>query len=70
MTTAFWKNNASGNWGIAANWTTGAVPGPLDDVAIVTSSPITVTFSTGTDKALSLGMGQGTLATLPREEVV
>ena len=62
MTTAFWKNNARGNWGIAANWTTGAVPGPLDDVAIVTSSPVTVTFSAGTDKVLSLGMGQGTLA--------
>ncbi len=39
-----WIDPASGDWDTASNWSTGAVPGPSDDVVIATSG-ITVTHS-------------------------
>ena len=49
-----WKNNADGNWAAAANWSTGVVPGPSDDVTISTANLHTITYSAGTDSVLSL----------------
>jgi hypothetical protein len=37
----------SGDWDTASNWSTGAVPGPGDDVTINVISPITITHSLG-----------------------
>ncbi len=46
---------SSGDWGNAANWSGGAVPGPSDDVLIDTSlGNITVTISSGTNRVNSL----------------
>ncbi len=48
-----WINPAGGDWGVAANWDAGHVPGPGDD-ATIDLSGITVTHSTGTDSVNSL----------------
>jgi hypothetical protein len=44
----------SGDWSVAANWSTGLLPGPLDDVVIPAGSSITVTHSTGSDAVDSI----------------
>ena len=62
MTTVTWKNNSSGNWATASNWSTGLVPGSTSDVSIETSSPQTITYSTGSTSILSLYIGNDTLA--------
>src|SRR5688572_26063660 len=43
-----WVNPASGSFHTGSNWSTGTVPGALDDVCIDVAAAITVTFSTGT----------------------
>ncbi len=45
--TVTWTGPATGNWGTAANWSTGSVPGSGADVVIPMG--VTVTHSTGTD---------------------
>ncbi|HTW29504.1 MAG TPA: hypothetical protein VME92_20430 [Acetobacteraceae bacterium] len=54
MASVSWKNNVSGNWNTAANWSTGIVPGAGDDVTISTSSVQTITHSAGTHSVASL----------------
>jgi len=49
-----WAVNASGDWDVGANWSTGAVPGPADDACIDVPADITVTHSLGTDSVRSL----------------
>jgi len=45
----------SGDWSTAANWSKGALPGPIDDVVISpTNTAITVTHSSGSDTINSL----------------
>src|SRR5258708_39547525 len=43
-TTVNWINPSGGNWDIAANWDSNAVPGPSDD-AVIGYSGITVTHN-------------------------
>ena len=54
MVAISWKNNVSGDWGTAANWSTGVKPGPTSDVTIGTASVQTITHSTGNDTIASL----------------
>ena len=44
----------SGDWSVAANWSTGALPGPSDDVVIPAGASIIVTHSTGSDSVNSV----------------
>jgi hypothetical protein len=46
MTAISWKNPVDGNWDVAANWSTGAVPTSTDDVTIAAPGSYTVTVST------------------------
>ena len=48
----------SGDWSAAANWSTGSLPGPSDDVMIPAGTSITVTHSTGTDSVNSIVCNQ------------
>jgi len=53
-----WIGSGSGNWDNAANWSSGNVPGPTDDVVINTTSAATITIQSGDDLSLkSLMMG-------------
>src|SRR5579883_997758 len=54
-----WINPASGDWGVAANWDAGRVPGGGDD-AIIDRSGIIVTHASGTDAVHSLTIANGT----------
>ena len=45
MTAISWKTPVNGNWSVAANWSTGAVPTLNDDVTISAPGPYTVTIS-------------------------
>ncbi len=42
-----WIGPANGYWDVAANWSSGVVPGPTDDVTINTGSPATVAIQSG-----------------------
>jgi hypothetical protein len=44
----------SGDWNTAANWSTGALPGPNDNVVIGSGPAITVTHSSGTHAVQSI----------------
>jgi hypothetical protein len=57
MSSISWTSTTSGNWNTAANWSGGKVPGAADDVTINTGNSITVTYSSGTEKILSLYTG-------------
>ena len=48
----------SGDWSAAANWSTGSLPGPSDDVVIQAGPSITVTHSTGSDAVNSIVCSQ------------
>ncbi len=53
--TVFWVTNTDGDWNNPANWSTGQVPGPNDDVLIDRPGvDITVTYSSGTSSVRSL----------------
>jgi hypothetical protein len=52
--TVSWVNTAGGNWSTASNWSTGRLPGILDDVVIDVSGDVTITHSSGTDLVHSL----------------
>ncbi len=45
MAAISWKSSVSGNWTIAADWSTGAVPTSTDDVTIAAPGSYTVTVS-------------------------
>lgn len=57
MSSISWTSTTSGNWNTAADWSGGKVPGAADDVTINTNNSITVTYSSGTEKILSLYTG-------------
>src|SRR5207245_6022841 len=42
-----WINPNGGNWGTAANWSTGSVPGSGDDAVINTAAAATITIQAG-----------------------
>jgi autotransporter-associated beta strand protein len=46
MAAISWKTPVSGNWNVAADWSTGAVPTSADDVLISAAGSYTVTIST------------------------
>src|SRR5207249_7780168 len=50
----YWINPAGGDWGEPQNWSTGKLPGPLDDVLISTPTAVTITHSRGNDSIKSL----------------
>jgi hypothetical protein len=50
--TITWTGPSGGSWGVPANWSSHAVPGPADDVQI--NSAVTVNHSSGTDSVHSL----------------
>jgi len=53
--TVSWTGNGDGqSWHDPANWSTGALPGPVDDVIINVAGSVTVVHSTGTDTINSL----------------
>jgi hypothetical protein len=52
-TTVSWVNPGSGDWAVGANWSTGSVPGPNDDV-VIDQPGATVTHSAGADSVHSL----------------
>ena len=43
--TVTWINPAGGNWNVAANWDTGAVPGIDDDAVIDVPGLVPITFN-------------------------
>ena len=45
MAAISWKSPVSGNWTVAADWSTGAVPTSTDDVTIAAPGSYTVTVS-------------------------
>ncbi len=54
-TTVYWNSATSGSWDVGANWNTGNVPGPNDDVVIdeAGASP-TVTISSNAESVQSI----------------
>src|SRR5579883_1712484 len=52
--TVHWINPAGGDWADAANWDTGNLPGPGDDVVIDTWGGATITHAAGQDSVHSL----------------
>ena len=54
LATVHWINPASGIWADPANWSTGAVPGPDDDVVLDAPGNPAVVHSTGVDAVQSL----------------
>jgi hypothetical protein len=70
LSTVSWINPSGGDWDTPSNWTTGALPGPSDDV-IINQPGITVTHNGGSDSVNSLtisssnsalGLSNGSLA--------
>ncbi len=57
-----WDVDASGDWSTPSNWTGDAVPSSTDTVAIATSTPQTITYSTGTDAVVSLAVADDAFA--------
>jgi hypothetical protein len=54
LATDQWINSAGGSWGVASNWSTGAVPGPSDDAVIdVSGASPTVTISSNVESVHS-----------------
>src|SRR5437660_5496372 len=51
-----WTNSLGGNWSTAANWSTGTIPGPSDNVFLTNAGSYTVTLDVdATVASLSLG---------------
>ncbi len=48
LATVNWINAGGGDWDTAANWSSGAVPGPSDD-AVINIPGITITHAAGVD---------------------
>jgi len=49
-----WINAAGGDWNVASNWSTGAIPTATEDVFIDLAGAYTITHSTGTTQVKSL----------------
>src|SRR5262249_16714527 len=73
LSTVFWNNPGGGAWESRANWSTGSLPGPADDVMISSLAPgATITHTTDNTfihslttslaGASTLAMNGGTLA--------
>jgi hypothetical protein len=54
LATVHWINPAGGFWADAASWSTGAVPGPDDDVVLDAPGDVTVNHSIGDDTVHSI----------------
>jgi len=54
QSTVSWMNPAGGFWDVAANWSTGVVPGANDDVLIDVPGAVTITYRTGATAINSL----------------
>ncbi len=54
LATISWINTDSGSWSNPANWSSGVLPGPADDVVIDVPASITITHSSGSDTIQSL----------------
>jgi hypothetical protein len=54
LTSAEWINPSGGFWDVPANWASGVLPGPTDDVLIDVPANVTVTFRQGTSAIHSL----------------
>ena len=54
LSTVDWISPNSGNWNVGANWSTGEVPGPGDNVVIEQATSPTITISSGTQSVLSV----------------
>jgi len=52
--TAVWANVGGGFWDVPANWESGVVPGPADDVLISMPGNVPITFRTGNAAIRSL----------------
>ena len=52
-----WVNPSGGSWNVATNWSTGSVPGPLDNACITMAGNYTVTIAGGIAGASSLTLG-------------
>lgn len=48
-----WTGASGDSWDVASNWSTGAVPGPGDDVTIDTSAALTITIQSGDNIAVN-----------------
>ncbi len=63
MAAVSWKSGVSGNWTVAADWSTGAVPGAADDATIAVAGSYTVAVSTAiTVDSITLSDPSATLA--------
>src|SRR4051794_7262549 len=63
LATVTWMNPGGGDWDTSANWSTGALPGPSDDV-IIDQSGITVIHSSSVPdsvKSLTISPGDSAL---------
>src|SRR5437867_1656831 len=56
-----WTNPAGGDWDTPGNWSTGSVPGAADD-AVINTSGISVTHSTGASDAINSLDSQAAIA--------
>ncbi len=66
----FWIATTDGSWHNPANWSTGAVPGPMDDVFIGGEATLTVTLASSVSvRSITLGgeAGRQTLDTSSRQ---
>ena len=56
----YWTNTAGGNWGTAANWSTGILPSGSDNVFIISNGTYTVALNVDvTISSLILGASSG-----------
>ncbi len=56
MTAIAWRIPANGDWNVAADWSTGAIPTSADDVTISTLGPYIVTV--GSARTIHIGLLQ------------
>jgi len=57
----YWTNTAGGNWNVAANWSSGAVPGANDNAFVISNGTYMVTLNVNaTVKTLTVGATSGT----------
>src|SRR5208282_6745383 len=71
MAPVSWKNAVSGNWTVAANWSTGAVPGASDDATIGLSGSYTVSITSPiTVGSIAVSDGVATLSVNDSGQIV
>ena len=57
-----WTASADGSWHDPANWSSGAVPGPSDNVVVDVPGNVTITHSQGSTPISRLVLARGTLS--------